>query len=65
MARKKCKECHTCFTVFWYDNNRYYNCWLCQTTWSGRNEELIQVEDPRKNINIPIVEEEQQDEVPV
>lgn len=58
MARKKCKECLSCFEWFWMDNKRYYHCWLCNTTWEGRDDDLHQCEDPRipkeliKNDNI-------------
>lgn len=47
MARKKCKECLSCFEWFWIDGKRYYHCWLCNTTWEGRDDDLHQCEDPR------------------
>ena len=61
VARKKCKNCLTCFTVFWVEGTRYYNCWLCQQTWQGRDDNLQLCEDPRIKINIPIEEREQDD----
>jgi formate dehydrogenase maturation protein FdhE len=62
MARKKCKECLGCFSFFWIDGERYYHCVLCKTTWKGRDSELVQCEDPRIRINVPVIMEEQEDE---
>lgn len=58
MAKKKCKICHGCYEYFYYNNQRYYFCWLCKKVLSGRDDNLIEVEDPR----IPKELEEQQDE---
>jgi hypothetical protein len=44
----------------WIENNRYYYCDLCKVWYGGRNE-LIEVEDPRKNLNFPVELEEQND----
>lgn len=62
MARKKCKDCLTCFQVFWVDNKRYYHCWLCKTTWEGRDDDLHQCEDPRFTVNVPVEVKEQENE---
>lgn len=61
MARKKCKNCLSCFSYFWIDGVRYYHCWLCQETWVGRDDDLHLCEDPRATINTPIEEREQDD----
>lgn len=60
MGRKKCPNCLTCYTVFWVDNQRYYSCWLCQKVLTGRDDELIEVADPR-NPNLVVEEKEQED----
>lgn len=57
----KCHFCKSCFQVFWVDGVRYYYCFLCKEFWKGRDDNLIQCEDPRKYINIP-VEIKEQDE---
>jgi hypothetical protein len=62
MGRKKCRECLTCFNVFWVEGKRYYHCWLCNKTYEGRDDNLQECEDPRALLNIPIELEEQQDE---
>lgn len=61
MARKKCPECHTCYTVFWYENTRYYSCWLCRKVLTGRDDDLKEVVDPRLNLDIKIEEKEQEE----
>lgn len=61
MARKKCKVCLTCFNLVWLEGKRYYHCWLCNTWYEGRDEDLKQVEDPFININVPKVLEEQEE----
>jgi hypothetical protein len=62
MARKKCKECLSCFQIFWVNGRRYYHCWLCNTFWEGRNDSLQECADPRQYINIPVEIKEQEDE---
>lgn len=61
MGKKKCQECLSCFNIFWIDGIRYYHCWLCQTTYKGRDDELELCEDPRKSTNTPVKNEEQVD----
>lgn len=63
MARKKCKKCLSCFTVFWVNGQRYYSCWLCKDIWTGQDSNLqLVLEDPRKTLNISVEEKEQEDE---
>lgn len=62
MARKKCPHCRSCYNVFWVDGKRYYHCWLCQTTWEGRDDDLHQCVDPRITLNVPVELEEQKDD---
>jgi hypothetical protein len=62
MGRKKCPLCLSCYTVFWYNNQRYYSCWLCQKIVTGRDDELIEVEDPRIKNNVTIEEKDQEDD---
>lgn len=46
MARKKCKECLTCFNLVWKDSKRYYHCWFCNTWYEGRDDNLQLVPMP-------------------
>jgi hypothetical protein len=53
----------SCFTVFYVNNQRYYSCWLCKEIWKGRDDSLeLVLEDPRKNLIIPPIEKEQEDD---
>lgn len=60
MARKKCKLCLACYTVFWLEGTRYYYCWLCQKYYNGRDDNLQEVPNPREHLNVPVVIEEQE-----
>lgn len=62
MARKKCPHCRSCYTVFWVEGTRYYSCWLCQKVLFGRDDDLKECEDPRRTVNLPMEEMEQEDE---
>ena len=46
MGKPKCKTCNSCMDFVWVDNNRYLNCWLCQTWYTGQIGNLIQVDNP-------------------
>jgi len=59
MARKKCKTCLTCFNLVWVESKRYYHCWLCDTWYEGRDDDLKLIENPFANINVPIELKEQ------
>jgi hypothetical protein len=61
MPRKKCKSCLGCFNLVWIDNKRYYHCYLCNTWYSGRDDNLIQESNPYEGRNEPIILEEQDD----
>lgn len=62
MPRKKCHECLSCFQYFWIDGKRYYHCWLCGTTYEGRDDDLHLCPDPRAVINVPVEVKEQENE---
>lgn len=58
MGRKKCKVCLSCFNLAYVDNQRYYHCWLCNTWYTGRDEELQLVPNPHNEKIIMIQEQE-------
>lgn len=52
-AKIKCKECLSCMNFIWLGNIRYVHCWLCQTYYTGRNDNLILVNNPFQEVNKP------------
>lgn len=63
MARKKCKGCLSCFNLVWVEGKRYYHCWLCQTWYEGRDDDLHLCENPLININAPVEVKEQENDI--
>lgn len=62
MARKKCKECLSCFNVVWIEPHRYYHCWLCNTWYAGQDSNLIQIPSPYNNKEVPEEKLKEQEE---
>lgn len=62
MAKKKCPHCQSCYNLVWVGSNRYYHCWLCGTWFTGQDSELVQVDNPYANRNVPLEELKEQDD---